>query len=291
MTTEMLEKEEYVEQAYFFRALRERMVQNSPMQETLRAIREELLATTKLPLAIDFMLSELKHRGEIASAMRRLSHYFTDFQTFVIQEAENERGRFDMRIGLEILEREALYKSKDAGVQGIFLFQFETLCRNRLGYNQGLSAMAGDPAYNDAWRAWILRIRRQVGAVDIADLLYVRSSYYGTVQERRGREGLPPDEPPLFGEREGRIALANRHKDPLLLFSALHRHLGYPAAPLPTRQDPSGSLIPLLLVRLERMEARLKLLEEEQRGGIDLSKFYVRPDVPDGPTGVDRDVK
>jgi Flp pilus assembly protein TadB len=30
----------------------------------------------------------------------------------------------------------------------------------------------------------------------------------------------------------------------------------------------------------ERVEARLKLMEEEEKGGIDLSKFYVRPDVP-----------
>ncbi len=287
----MLEREEHVEQAYFFRALRERMLENSPMQETLRSIREELLATTKLPLAIDFLLSELKHRGEIASAMQRLGHYFTEFQSFVIREAENERGRFDMRIALEILHREAHYRSEEAGAQGIFLYQFEALCRNRLGYDAGLAAMAADPAYDDAWRTWILRIRRQVGAVDIADLLYVRSEYYSTVQERRGRKGPPPDEPPLFGQREGRIALANRHKDPLLLFAALHRHLGYPAVPLAEKPDQAGSILPQLLIRLERLESRLKLVEEEQRGGIDLAKFYVRPKDPSQPPGGEHGVK
>jgi hypothetical protein len=29
--------------------------------------------------------------------------------------------------------------------------------------------------------------------------------------------------------------------------------------------------------RMERLETRLKLLEEEQKGGIDLSKFYGPP--------------
>jgi hypothetical protein len=280
MSHGVLDREEYIEQGYFFRALRERMLDHAPMQETLRAIREELLATTKLPLALDFLLAELRHSGVLAPAMERLGHYFTPFQSFVIREAEDERGKFDMRIALEILHREALYRADHAPMQGVFLFQFETLCRNRLGYDSGLSAMAADPAYDEAWKSWILKIRRQVGAVDIADLLYVRSGYYVQLQQRQGKEGLPPDEPPLFGEREGRIALANRHKDPLLLFAALHRHLGYPAVPLPSKPDQAQQLLPQILTRLERLEARVKLIEEEQRGGIDLSKYYVKPDDP-----------
>ena len=73
----------------------------------------------------------------------------------------------------------------------------------------------------------------------------------------------------LFGEGEGRIALANRGKDPLLLFSALHRHLGYPEVPRPPKPDESPQLVPQLMRRVERLEARLKLVEEEMKGGID----------------------
>ena len=41
----------------------------------------------------------------------------------------------------------------------------------------------------------------------------------------------------LFGEKEGRIAMANRRKDPLYLFSALQRHLGYPSVPRPIKDE------------------------------------------------------
>ena len=105
----MLDREEYIEQAYLFRILGERLPQNMPLQELLRQVREELLATTKLPLAVDFLRSELEHSGAFAPAMARLSHYFTPYQTYVVDEAENERGRFDMRIALAILQAEAGY--------------------------------------------------------------------------------------------------------------------------------------------------------------------------------------
>ena len=81
----------------------------------------------------------------------------------------------------------------------------------------------------------------------------------------------------LFGEREGRIALANRQKDPLYLFSSLHRQLGYPEVPRVKPADKEQALLPQLARRLEQLEMRLKIMEEEQRGGIDLTKFYERP--------------
>jgi len=92
-----LGREEYIEQAHFFKALAERLRENAPAQEVLASVREEVLATTKLPMAIDFLLAELRHAGAFGAAMSRLEHYFTPFQAFVVQEAENERGRF-MRI-------------------------------------------------------------------------------------------------------------------------------------------------------------------------------------------------
>ena len=58
-----------------------------------------------------------------------------------------------------------------------------------------------------------------------------------------------------------------------MLFAALQRHLGYPSVPRPPRADEQKNVLPLLLRRVERLEARLKLVEEEQRGGIDLSRF------------------
>ena len=45
-----LGREEYIEQAHFFRALAERLEVNVPAQEVLASVREETLATTKLPL-------------------------------------------------------------------------------------------------------------------------------------------------------------------------------------------------------------------------------------------------
>jgi len=297
-----LGREEYVEQAHFFRALAERLEVNVPAQEVLASVREEVLATTKLPLAIEFLLGELRHEGVLGPAVARLPHYFTPFQAFVIRESENERLRFDLRVGLEILRREAKYRADEPTRQGIFLYQFEALCRHRLGYDRGLEAIAGDPAFDEMWRGWILTLRRQIGMVDLADVIYVHSEYYWQRAEKLGprtarlahesaeqeRAGSParlsssnassPDGAiVLFGEREGRIALANRKKDPLFLFSSLHRQLGYPEVPRIKPQDQEKALLPQLARRLEQMEMRLKILEEEQRGGLDLTKFYERP--------------
>jgi len=295
-----LGREEYVEQAHFFRALAERLRENVPMQDVLSSVREEVLATTKLPMAIDFLLAELRHAGILGSAMARLEHYFTPFQVFVIQESEEERRRFDLRVGLEVLRREAEYRAESPTRQGIFLYQFESLCRNRLGYDRGLEAVARDPAFDDTWSNWIRTVRRQIGMVDLADLIYVHSEHYlkrSAGERERAGASPPPDatgaedgpvreDGPareartlvLFGEREGRIALANRRKDPLYLFSSLHRQLGYPEVPRPQPAASEQALLPQLARRMEQLETRLKLMEEEQRGGLDLTQFYQRPD-------------
>jgi len=265
----LLDREEYVEQAYFYRTLRERMQQDMSTQELLVTIRHEILSTTKLPMALEFMSSELRHTGGFGTAMARLGHYFTPYQTYVIREAEKEEGRFDFRIALEILEREAKYRADGASRQGIFLYQFETLCRNRLGYDRGLEAVAADPAYDEGWREWILTVRRQVGIIDFADMIYVRSEFF---RKQRG----DPGKPILFGEKEGKIAFANRRKDPLYLFSALARHLGYPSVPRPKQEESAEKALYALRRQLERLEARIKLVEEEIRGGINLTRFYKR---------------
>ena len=274
----MLAKEEYVEQAYLFRTLRERMQQDFSTQELLRAVKQELLSTTQLPLAVEFLGDELRHTGGFATAMARVPHYFTPFQAFVVAEAERDTGRFDFRIALEVLEREADYRAGGASVQGVFLYQFETICRNRLGYDRGLDAVALDPIFDDGWREWIATVRRQVGLVDFCDMIYVRSELY---RQTKGET----DRPVLFGEKEGRIAWANRRKDPLYLFAALQRHLGYPSVPRPRPEDNQRNLLPAVLRRLERTESRLKLLEEEVRGGINIQRFYAQDAKQQKPPG------
>ena len=311
----MLDPEEYVEQAHLFRTLSERLVESTPIQELLEHVKQEVLSTTRLPLAIDFLLAELRLAGVLGPAMARLEHYFTPFQVFVVAESEADRRRFDLRIGLEVLRREAEYRAESPTPQGLFLYQFEALCRNRLGYDRGLEAVARDPGFDATWRDWIRTVRRQIGMVDLADLIYVHSEYYYQRMEggdkragpssapsgsaareqtrseagedgaedgpaREARAARDPNAIVLFGEREGRIALANRRKDPLYLFASLHRQLGYPEVPRPQVADTDQVQLPQIARRLEQFEARLKLVEEEQRGGIDLTQFYQRPDAP-----------
>jgi hypothetical protein len=182
-----------------------------------------------------------------------------------------------MRTALAILEREAAYRAEQATPQGLFFYRFECLSRNRLDYAQGLAAVADDGMFDSEWKAWVATVGRQVGLVDLADLVYVRSPEYWRIEKRdalvSGRTDTGPDRVILFGEKEGRIARANRGKDPLFFFAALQRQLGYPLVPRPLPLAPSAESPALLARRLERLEMRVKLLEEESQGGIDLSRF------------------
>jgi len=271
----MLSSEEYIEQAYLFQALHERLPDNIPIQSVLEQVRNEALNTTRLPLAVDYLLAELRHSGTMAPAMKQLDHYFAPFQTYLIDESENDRGRFDMRLAVEVLKREAEYRAKGFSRQGLFLYQFESLCRNRLQYDPGLLAISEDPAFDADWKEWILIIRRQIGIIDFADMIYVRSWHYiNRQQEGGGGDTAQPAKPVLFGVREGQIALANRQKDPLFLFSALQRQLDYPEVPHPRPMDDSPRQIAQMSRRLEQLAQRLQLVEEEQRSGIDLTRFY-----------------
>ena len=280
----MLEREEYVEQAHFFKVLLERLGQSIPLQDLMAQTKFEVLASTKLPMAIDALLAELKHCGLMGNGMRLLEHYFVKFQTFLVSEAELDSGKFDYRTALRILSAESSYRSKETlNPQGLFFFQFEAVSRNRLNYDRGLLAMSEDPVYSPEWREWILIVRRQLGIIDLADLIYVRSQYY---LDRKSRfADVDPEAPVLFGLAEGKIAFANRRKDPLFLFSAMQRHLDYPAVPRLDPIDPIPTIVPQLQRRIERLESRLKLMEEEQQGGIDITKFYQGGKIP--PPGDD----
>ncbi|MDA9718062.1 hypothetical protein N9U65_01155 [Planctomycetaceae bacterium] len=280
----MLAREEYIEQSYLLRTLGERMLDGVATQEALKSLGHEILATTKLPLAIDYLVSDLKLTGTMAPAMRQLNHYFTSFQTFVMSEAEDEGGRFDLRTALLILEREAQYLAETGTPEGLFFYRFECLSRNRLDYMRGLSATAADDIFNDDWKNWITMVSRQVGLIDLADLIYVRSAELLRRQQRQlsfredvdlqSNENTTTQQTAiLFGEKEGRIAWANRGKDPLYLFAALQRQLGYPVVPKPKRQQPQAESPALMARRIDRLELRVKLLEEETKDGIDLSQF------------------
>ena len=273
----MLDREEYIEQAYLFRVFAERIAAGIAAQEALVAISQEVLATSKLPMAIDYLVGELKLVGTLSTAMARLPHYFSAFQTFVMAQAECDEGRFDMRTALSMLEREASYRAENAVPQGLFFYRFECLSRNRLDYTHGLLAVADDSLFDEAWQTWIHTVSRQVGFIDLADLVFVRSPEYWRLERRdallAGREEAQPDRAILFGEKEGRIARANRGKDPLFFFAALERQLGYPSVPRPAPLTPNTETPAAIARRLDRIESRVKLLEEESRGGIDLSRF------------------
>src|SRR5947209_6389341 len=256
----VLEREEYVEQAYFFRVFRERVSQNIAAQDVLDHIHEEILSTTRLPMAIQFLATELKHTGLLGSGFDRLPHYFTAFQAFVISQAEQAGHRLTMPAALLILERLAGYMAEKPSPPGLFVYQFEAISRNRLGYDEGLASMAADPFYDENWFGYFDMVRRQVGAIDFGDLIYVRSELYVT-DERRRDPGYEPPVPPLFGEKEGKIAKASRGRDPLFLFAALQRQLGYPEVPRPRERDDTESKLLALNAKLREMEARLKLVE------------------------------
>jgi hypothetical protein len=271
-TGSVLEREEYIEQAYFFRVLRERIASNLAAQDIITNIHEEILATTRLPLAIQFLGTELKHSGLLSSGFAHLLHYFHAFQAFVIRQTEDESRRFNIETALLILEREAQYRASQPTRPGLFVYQFEAISRNRLGYDEGLVSMADDPFYDSDWSEFLDLVRRQIGIVDFTDLIYVRSDLY-VKDQRRQNPSYDPPFPPLFGEKEGRIAVANRGRDPLYLFAALQRQLGYPEVPRPRIADDWEAKLKKLQTKLYEMETRLKLVEGEVKGQIDLSQF------------------
>lgn len=267
-----LEREEYVEQAYFFRTFRERIAENLAAQAILDHVHEELLSTTRLPFAVQFLATELKHSGLLASGFAKLPHYFTPFQGFVVRQAEQENLKFPMETALLVLEREARYRSESPTLPGLFIYQFEAIMRNRLGYDPGLQAVAEDPCYDEGWKAWIDVVRRQVGSIDFADLVFLRSELHAIEQRRSNPEWQPPV-PILFEEKEGKIARASRGRDPLFLFAALQRQLHYPEVPRAYTRDDLTLKLNAITTKLRDLEMRLRLAEGELRGQVDLSQI------------------
>jgi hypothetical protein len=61
-----LDREEYIEQAYFWETFLTRMKDGVPAQEIILQVQDEILATTKLPMALHFLVGEIRHRGRIS---------------------------------------------------------------------------------------------------------------------------------------------------------------------------------------------------------------------------------
>ncbi len=146
-----------------------------------------------------------------------------------------------------------------------------------MGYTRGLAAMAGDPLYTEDWHDYILTLRARLGDVDFADLIYVRSEQFAT-ERRRLNPDFTPKFPILFGEKEGKIARANRGRDPMYLFAALQRQLGYPAVPRPRRPDELEGRVALLEQKIVQLENRLKSAESDLQHDADLSQVLVKPE-------------
>jgi len=274
-----LTREELIEQAYFFRAVRQRLEEGWSTQGILEQLQGELLATTRMPLAVDYMLTQVKHGGRICDAMRDLPHYFTGFQTHVVAQSEAERAKFTFTQAMLILEREAEYKAEGSSAAGLFVYQLETLTRNQLGYLDGMIAMESDGIYDADWRQYISFVRSQVGLMDFAELVFIRSEHF--VSERRKSD--PDYEPirrPLFGEKEGRIAAANRGRDPNYLFGALQRQLGFPHVPRPPKQSTQAKEIDDLKRRMKALESKLQILEGDVYGRTDVGAFVSKEPSP-----------
>jgi hypothetical protein len=271
-TAKILDREEYIEQAYLFRVMRERLSEGLATQDVLQHIGQEILSTTRLPYAIQFLADEVKHTGLLSSGFARLPHYFAPFQAFVVRGTEEEGRRFGMDTALLVLQREVEYRAGNPLPSGLLIYQFEVLCRNRLGYDEGLASMVRDPFYPPPWREFLDMVRQQIGLVDFAEIVYLRSEMY-LIERRRQEPDYVPPVPPVFGMKEGKIAGANRGRDPLYLFAALQRQLNYPEVPRPRPRDDLSAKLEVLQARLRELEARLKLVEGEVRGQVDLSQL------------------
>ena len=196
--------------------------------------------------------------------MARLSHYFTPFQTYVVARAEKERSQFDQKTALLAIERQAEYLAGSPSPAGLFIYQFECIARNRLGYDRGMKAISDDPFFDKTWYDWILRARLRLGTTDFGQLIYLP---LGAIP--RGAAETDPDYKPsypiLFSVQEGRIAKANRGKDPLYMLR------GVAAADRASRRSPppgqgDGPDHPSRAEqRLQRIETRLRFSTRSER--------------------------
>ena len=116
----MLEREEYIEQAYLFKALGERMRENMATQDLLLWIKEEILSTTRLPMAMDFLAAELKLQGRLPRRWRSWRIISRRFKPMWLARRKTNGAKFDISVALKILEREARYRAEGSNAAGNF---------------------------------------------------------------------------------------------------------------------------------------------------------------------------
>ena len=254
-----------------------------PTQEILNALHEEILSTTRLPMAIQFLATELKHTGLLSSGFAGCRTTSRRFRPSSSSQTEDERKRFSIDVGLSILEREAQYRAGTPTRRGCSSTSSRRLSRNRLGYDEGLACHG---------RRSVLR-RRLAGVhrhgAPPGRRRRLRRPGLSALGTLRARPAPPdpdyvPPVAPLFGEKEGKIAKANRGRDPLYLFAALQRQLGYPEVPrLKAAATTSTAKLEVLRAKIKELETRLKLVEGEVRGQVDLSEFMAKPELLQQP--------
>ena len=136
-----------------------------------------------------------------------------------------------MATALLVLEREAAYRAETADPAGAVRLPVRDDRPQPARLLEGYVAIAADPFYDEEWRAYIDAVRARSAMIDFADLVYLRSELVRDRSSARRNPTYEPAVPPLFGEKEGKIARASRGRDPLYLFAALQRQLGYPEVP------------------------------------------------------------
>ena len=101
MSTEAaLDREEYVEQAYFFRVCRDRLAANLPAQEVLEHIHQEILTTTRLRFDSETATGALGNpgTGPLARVYYAAAYYDkADRLTATVKEGPNELKAFRLR--------------------------------------------------------------------------------------------------------------------------------------------------------------------------------------------------
>ena len=275
----VLDRDEYVEQAYFFRVFRERLADNLPAQDILTRVHEELLSSTRLPYAVQFLVAELKHSGLLANGFcetAALLHSVPGVRRS--GRPRTRRSGFRCRRPCSSWNARRSSRPRSPTKPGLFIYQFETIARNRLGYLDGTAAVAADPIYDADWRAFIGGLPRQVGDIDFADLVYLRSELYRA--GAAARESVLRAVAAAAVRREGG---EDRQGEPQPRPAVSLRR-----APATTRVSRSATLLrsattarskwEKLETKLRELETRLKLAEGELRGNVDLSQFG-KPDL------------
>ena len=141
-------------------AFRERLLDGLHVAGHPARIGEELLSTTRLPLAVSFLCTDVKGPGpDGARPWRGSAITSPPFQTHVVDQAEQDTSRFAMEQALLVLEREAKFKAENPSlpapvrlpVRGTFaqppgLHQGPGRHGRRSVLHRGLAGLHPDPA-------------------------------------------------------------------------------------------------------------------------------------------------